>query len=80
MDISEIEESFNREFRFDEDFIYNEKDDKSIVKQIELFCENHNYELCEGWKVLVARKYIQRNKKTSDELICKWKELFDKIK
>ncbi len=80
MDVSEIAESFNREFRYEEDFIYDESDDNSVIKQIELFCQKHGYNLCEGWKVLVARRYIQRNKKPSDELINKWKELFDLIK
>jgi len=80
MDVLEIEESFNREFRFEEDFVYDEDDNNSVVKQIESFCQKQDYKLCDGWKVLVARRYIQRNKKPSDELINKWKELFDKIK
>lgn len=80
MDVLEIEESFNREFRFEEDFVYDENDNNSVVKQIESFCQKQDYKLCDGWKVLVARRYIQRNKKPSDELINKWKELFDKIK
>lgn len=80
MDVLEIEESFNREFRFEEDFVYDEADNNSVVKQIESFCQKQDYKLCDGWKVLVARRYIQRNKKPSDELINKWKELFDKIK
>ena len=80
MDVLEIEESFNREFRFEEDFVYDENDNNSVVKQIESFCQKQDYKLCDGWKVLVARRYIQRNKKPSDELINKWKALFDKIK
>lgn len=80
MDVLEIGESFNREFRFEEDFVYDENDNNSVVKQIESFCQKQDYKLCDGWKVLVARRYIQRNKKPSDELINKWKELFDKIK
>lgn len=80
MDVLEIEESFNREFRFEEDFVYDENDNNSVVKQIESFCQKQDYKLCDGWKVLVARRYIQRNKKPSDKLINKWKELFDKIK
>lgn len=80
MDVLEIEGSFNREFRFEEDFVYDESDNNSVVKQIESFCQKQDYKLCDGWKVLVARRYIQRNKKPSDELINKWRELFDKIK
>lgn len=41
---------------------------------MKLFCEEHNYEFV----VLVSRKYIQRNKKISYELISRWKESFDK--
>ena len=61
MDAQEIEDAFNREFRYEDDFIYNSDDSNSIIKQIETFCETNNYILCEGWKVLVARRYMQKN-------------------
>ena len=80
MDAQEIEDAFNREFRYEDDFIYNSDDSNSIIKQIETFCETNNYILCEGWKVLVARRYIQKNRKPSEELIKQWEKLFDKIK
>lgn len=80
MDAQEIEDAFNREFRYEDDFIYNSDDSNSIIKQIETFCETNNYILCEGWKVLVARRYMQKNRKPSEELIKQWEKLFDKIK
>ena len=79
MDVSEIEECFNREFRFSEEFSYNNEDKKSIVKQIEQFCLDNEYDLCPEWKVNIAKRYINRNKIPSQDVIEKWKQLFKKI-
>ena len=79
MDGLEIEECFNREFRFSEEFCYNSEDKQSIVKQIEKFCSQNEYVLCPEWKVNIAKRYIQRNKVPSKEIIEKWKKLFEKI-
>lgn len=80
MNSQEIEESFNREFRLEEEFEFDVECKESIVKQIENHCINNKYELQHGWKVILARRYIQRNKKPDDKTIEKWKELFEKIK
>lgn len=76
----EIAESFNREFRLEEEFEYDSENQESIIKQIEKHCIKNEYELLQGWKVLIARRYIQRNKTIDKETIKKWKELFDLIK
>lgn len=80
MNVSEIVESFNREFRNEEDFVYEKNNNNSIIKQIELFCREHDYKLCDGWKVLIARRYVQRNQEAPTDLIEKWVELFNLIK
>lgn len=80
MDPLEIQESFNKEFKNnEEDFIYDKDDKNSIVKQIESFCKEYGYKLDVGWKVIIARKYIQRNSEPTKELIEKWEKLFNKI-
>ncbi len=73
-------EAFNKEFKFDEDFEIDETNSLSIVKQIENFCKNNEYELSIGWKVLLSRRYIQSNSTPSDEIIGKWELLFEKFK
>lgn len=80
MDISKIVECFNREFRFEEDFSYSEKSKDSIVKQIENFVTENSYNLPLGWKVQIAKRYINKNEDPSEELLKKWEELFKIIK
>lgn len=80
MNRQEIEESFNREFRLEEEFEYDVESKENIVKQIEKYCANNKYEFKHGWEVILARRYIQQNKKPDDKTIEKWKELFEKIK
>ncbi|MFV0479461.1 MAG: ATP-dependent nuclease [Anaerorhabdus sp.] len=76
----EIAESFNREFRLEEEFEYDNKNKESIIKQIEKHCKENEYKLPQGWKVLIARRYIQRNIRIDNETVEKWKELFEFIK
>ena len=80
IDKNEFIESFNKTFRLEEDFEVDEVNNVSIVKQIEDFCKKQEFVLPEGWKVMVAKKYVQRNKTPDEIVLSKWKELFDKIK
>lgn len=80
IDKNEFIESFNKTFRLEEDFEVDEGNNDSIVKQIEDFCKKQEFVLPEGWKVMVAKKYVQRNKTPDEIVLSKWKELFDKIK
>lgn len=80
MDENVIEDIINREFHSDiEDFTFNKTDNKSIVEQIEEYASENEIVLPEGWKVRVAQRYISKNRKENEDIINKWKELFNKL-
>lgn len=80
MDENVIEDVINREFHSDvEDFIFNKTDNRSIIEQIEDYASENEIVLPEGWKVRVARRYISKDRNENENIINKWKELFNKL-
>lgn len=80
MDSEEVESAFNREYHAEElDFEYNSKSKDSIVVQMEKFAAENDIVLEDGWKVKVARRYVQKFRNEDDSLVEKWKFLFEKF-
>lgn len=80
MDSEEVESAFNREYHAEElDFEYNSKSKDSIVVQMEKFAAENDIVLEDGWKVKVARRYVQKFRNENDSLVEKWKLLFEKF-
>lgn len=80
MDSEEVESAFNREYHAEElDFEYNSKSKDSIVVQMEKFATENDIVLEDGWKVKVARRYVQKFRNDNDSLVEKWKLLFEKF-
>lgn len=80
MDSTQIEDAFNREYHAeDSDFEYNPDSSESIVAQMEKFAKENEIKLEEGWKVKVARRYVQKFRDEEGKLIDKWTTLFEKF-
>lgn len=80
MDVKEIEDAFNREYHAEEsDFEYDNEIKDSIVKQMEKFAIENEIELDEGWKVKIAKRYVQKFRNESNEIIEKWINLFNDL-
>ena len=80
MDSAQIEDAFNREYHAeDSDFEYNSDFRDSIVEQMESFAKENEIILEEGWKVKVARRYVQKFRDEGEKLIDKWMKLFEKF-
>lgn len=80
MDSAQIEDAFNREYHAeDSDFEYNSDSSDSIVEQMESFAKENEIILEEGWKVKVARRYVQKFRDEGEKLIDKWMKLFEKF-
>ena len=80
MDSTQIEDAFNREYHAeDSDFEYNPDSSESIVAQMEKFAKENEIKLEEGWKVKVARRYVQKFRDEEEKLIDKWTTLFEKF-
>lgn len=80
MDSIQIEDAFNREYHAeDSDFEYNPDSSESIVAQMEKFAKENEIILEEGWKVKVARRYVQKFRDEEEKLIDKWTTLFEKF-
>lgn len=80
MDSIQIEDAFNREYHAeDSDFEYNPDSSESIVAQMEKFAKENEIILEEGWKVKVARRYVQKFRDEEEKLIDKWITLFEKF-
>ncbi len=80
MDFIEIQDAFNREYHAEEsDFEYDDSSKESIITQIEKFAKENEMKLEDGWKVKVARRYVQKFRNESDEILEKWKKLFNDL-
>lgn len=80
MDITEIQDAFNREYHAEElDFEYDDTSDDSIIVQMEKFAEDNEIRLDDGWKVKVAKRYVQKFRNESDKIIKKWQKLFNDL-
>jgi predicted ATPase len=80
MDENIIEDIVNREFHSDiEDFVYDKSSDKSIILQIEEYAVENEIVLENGWKVKVAQRYTSKDRNESENLLAKWKELFNRL-
>lgn len=80
MDYDIIVEAVNREFHSDiEDFEFDSSSSKNIVQQIEDYANENDIILNEGWKVKIAQRYIAKDRKESEDILEKWKKLFEKF-
>ncbi|THV61294.1 hypothetical protein EZV76_02915 [Flagellimonas alvinocaridis] len=78
-----IIEIIDRQYRPDEYFEDFYTKDEPIVDQIEAWAKKNGVQLEDGWKVDVARMYLNRFDKLMEnipkEMEDKWKEIFDKL-
>lgn len=80
MDENIIADAFNREYHSEyEDFEYNSTSKKSIVQQIEEFAKENEIILDDGWKVKIAKKYINKEIIPSEKIKEKWIKLFNDL-
>lgn len=80
MDEDIIVDSFNREFHSEfEDFEYDSTSKKSIVQQIEDFSKENELVLDDGWKVKIAKRYINKEILPSEKIKEKWIKLFNDL-
>ena len=79
MDENIIAEIFNREYHPEEDFEYNSNIEEGIIQQIEKFSKEHAIVLDNGWKVKIAKKYMNKGKIPSETIKDKWIKLFNDL-
>ena len=80
MDEQLLTDAFNREFHSEqEDFEFDENSQISIVQQMEKFAKENEIILDSGWKVKIAKRYINKENIPDKEIKDKWVNLFNDL-
>ena len=80
MDEQLLTDVFNREFHSEqEDFEFDENSQISIVQQMEKFAKENEIILDSGWKVKIAKRYINKENIPDKEIKDKWVKLFNDL-
>ena len=75
-----IEKQIDRFFHDVEDVKFSHDETKTIIPQIEKFAQDHDVELEQGWKVILAKSVKRQMEKKIDvekEIVDKWVKLFN---
>ena len=80
MDEQLLADAFNRKFHSDqEDFEFDENNPISIVQQMEKFAKENEITLDRGWKVEIAKRYINKENIPDKKIKDKWIKLFNDL-